>query len=203
MLLVNSVHFSLFFFRVFLARASTKILYCALNCHCFVSLVSIIDSILTRRSIRHYENKDVPEEVLRQILEAGRQAPSAANRQPIRFVIVKDRDLLKVLCDTLITRFVKYAPIAIVGCANVKSLLTGKWAVVDAAIAMENMVIAAWTLGVGSCWIGACDEEKVKELLKIPDKWRVVALVTLGYPAEQPKTRKKKSFEEMFSFNSF
>src|SRR5512137_2784343 len=168
-----------------------------------MNLMSLIDVILTRRSIRRYDTKEVPAEVLQQILEAGRQAPSAANRQPIRFVIVKDHDLLKVLCDNLFTRFVKYAPIAIVGCADIKSLLTGKWAVVDAAIAMENMVIAAWTLGVGSCWIGACDEEKVKELLKIPDKWKVVALVTLGYPAEQPKPRKKKSFEELFSFNSF
>jgi nitroreductase len=168
-----------------------------------VSVVSSIDYILTRRSIRRYENKDITQDVLQQILEAGRQAPSAANRQPVRFVVVNDRDLLKILCDTLITRFVKYAPAAIVGCADVKSLLTGKWAVVDATIAMENMVIAAWTLGVGSCWIGACNEEKVKELLEIPDKWKVVALVTLGYPAEHPKPRKKKSFEEMFSFNSF
>jgi nitroreductase len=165
--------------------------------------MSSLDFILTRRSIRRYEPKDISQDVLKQILEAGRQAPSAANRQPVRFVIVNDRDLLKVLCGTLLTRFVKYAPLAIVGCADVKSLLTGKWAVVDATIAMENMVIAAWTLGVGSCWIGACNEEKVKELLKIPDKWKVVALVTLGYPAEQPKPRKKKSFEELFSFNSF
>ncbi len=168
-----------------------------------VSPMSSIDTILTRRSIRRYEVKDIPEEVLQQILEAGRQAPSAANRQPIRFVIVKDHDLLKVLCDTLLTRFVKYAPIAIVGCADVKSLMTGTWAVVDATIAMENMVIAAWTLGIGSCWIGACNEEKVKDLLKIPDKWKIVALVTLGYPAEKPEPRKKKSFEELFSFNSF
>jgi len=165
--------------------------------------MSSIDYILTRRSIRRYETKDVPQNVLKQILEAGRQAPSAANRQPVRFVVVNDRDLLKVLCDTLFTRFVKYAPLAIVGCADVKSLLTGKWAVVDATIAMENMVIAAWTLGVGSCWIGACNEEEVKRLLKIPDKWKIVALVTLGYPAEQPKPRKKKSLEEMFSVNSF
>ena len=165
--------------------------------------MSSIDFILTRRSIRHYEIKDIPQDVLQQILEAGRQAPSAANRQPVRFVVVNDRDLLRVLCDTLITRFVKYAPLAIVGCADTKSLLTGKWAVVDATIAMENMVIAAWALGVGSCWIGACNEEKVKNLMKIPDRWKVVALVTLGYPAEQPKPRKKKSFEEMFSFNSF
>ena len=165
--------------------------------------MSLIDAILTRRSIRRYETKDIPEEVLQQILEAGRQAPSAANRQPIRFVIVKDHDILKILCDSLLARFVKYAPLAIVGCADIKSLLTGKWAVVDATIAMENMVIAAWTLGVGSCWIGACNEEKVKELLKIPDKWQVVALLTLGYPNENPEPRKKKSFEEMFSFNSF
>ena len=165
--------------------------------------MSLLDLILSRRSIRRYENKDISEEVLQQILETGRQAPSAANRQPIHFVIVKDHDILKNLCDNLITRFVKYAPVAIVGCADVKSLLTGRWAVVDATIAMQNMVIAAWTLGIGSWWIGACNEEKVKELLKIPDKWKVVALVTLGYPAEQPKPRKKKSFEEMFSFNSF
>ena len=165
--------------------------------------MSLLDLILSRRSIRSYENKDISEEVLQQILETGRQAPSAANRQPIHFVIVKDHDILKNLCDNLITRFVKYAPIAIVGCADIKSLLTGRWAVVDATIAMQNMVIAAWTLGIGSCWIGACNEEKVKELLKIPDKWKVVALVTLGYPAEQPKPRKKKPFEELFSFNSF
>jgi len=165
--------------------------------------MSLLDLILSRRSIRRYENKDIPEEVLQQILETGRQAPSAANRQPIRFVIVKDHDILRNLCDNLINRFVKYAPVAIVGCADIKSLLTGKWAVVDTTIAMQNMVIAAWTLGIGSCWIGACNEEKVKELLKIPEEWKVVALVTLGYPAEQPKPRKKKPFEEMFSFNSF
>ncbi|MGD8544491.1 MAG: nitroreductase family protein, partial [Candidatus Bathyarchaeota archaeon] len=122
--------------------------------------MSLLDLILSRRSIRRYENKDIPEEVLQQILETGRQAPSAANRQPIHFVIVTDRDILKNLCDNLINRFVKYAPVAIVGCADIKSLLTGKWAVVDATIAMENMVIAAWTLGIGSCWIGACNEEK-------------------------------------------
>ena len=165
--------------------------------------MSLLDLILSRRSIRRYENKDISEEVLQQILETGRQAPSAANRQPIHFVVVNDHDLLKNLCDTLFSRFVKYAPLAIVGWADIKSLLTGKWAVVDTTIAMQNMVIAAWTLGLGSCWIGACNEEKVKELLKIPDKWKVVALLTLGYPAEQPKPRKKKPFEEMFSFNKF
>ena len=165
--------------------------------------MSLTDLILSRRSIRRYEDRDIPDEVLLQILEAGRQAPSAANRQPIRFVVVKDCNLMKNLCNNLIVRFVKNAPVAIVGCADIKSILTGKWAVVDTAIAMQNMVIAAWGLGIGSCWIGACDEARVKELLQIPDKWKVVGLVTLGYPAEHPKPKKKKPFGEMFSFNNF
>jgi nitroreductase len=165
--------------------------------------MSLLDMILSRRSIRKYEKKEIPQEILQQILEAGRQAPSAVNRQPFRFVVVKDHEIMKNLCNNLITRFVKYAPVAIVGCADVKSLLTGKWAVVDTTIAMQNMVIAAWTLGLGSCWIGACNEEEVKKMLKIPDKWKVVALITFGYPAEQPKPRKKKPIEELFNFNSF
>ena len=106
--------------------------------------MSLLDLILSRRSIRRYENKDIPEKVLQQILETGRQAPSAANRQPIHFVIVTDRDILKNLCDNLINRFVKYAPVAIVGCADIKSLLTGKWAIVD-----TTMLCRTWLLPRG------------------------------------------------------
>ena len=165
--------------------------------------MSSIDFILTRRSIRHYDKKDIPEYILNQIFEAGRNAPSAVNRQPIHFIIVNDQEAKKELSKGMFNRHIKGSPAVIVGCANVNSVLTGKWAIVDAAIAMQNMVIAAWTLGIGSCWIGDFKEKKVKKLLKIPDKWKVVALVTLGYPAEKPKQRKKKPVEELFSFNSF
>ena len=168
-----------------------------------VRLMSLIDFILTRRSVRLYEKKGIPEDMLSQILEAGRQAPSAVNKQPIRFVVVRDNELKKRFSSLPFNHFIEDAPAVIVGCADVDSLLTGKWAVVDVAIAMENMALAAWTLGVGSCWIGAFDEEKVKDLLKIPSKWKVVALLTLGYPAEMPKQRKKKPIEELFGFNSF
>jgi nitroreductase len=165
--------------------------------------MSLIDFILTRRSIRRYEKKDIPEEVLKQIFETGRQSPSAVNKQPIHFVIVKDNEIKKELSNGLFNRFVKNAPVVIVGCADVNSLLTGKWAIVDATISMQNMVIASWTLGVGSCWLGDFNEKKVKELLRIPGKWKVVALVTLGYPDEQPKQKNKNPFEEMFSYNTF
>lgn len=164
--------------------------------------IPIIDLILSRRSIRKYEKKEIPEDVLNQILEAGRNAPSAANKQPIHFIILKDHETKKKLSTTF-SRFLKDAPVVIVGCANVKALLTGRWAVVDTTISLQNMVIGAWGLGVGSCWIGAFNEKKVKETLMIPDNWKVVALLTLGYPAEQPKQRKKKSLEKMFSTSNF
>jgi nitroreductase len=164
--------------------------------------MSLTDRILNRRSIRHYKKKEIPEEVLNQIFEAGRNAPSAANMQPIHFIILKNNEVKKKL-SSIFSRFLKDAPVVIVGCANVKAILTGKWAVVDTTIAMQNMAIAAWALGVGSCWIGSFNEDKVKKTLNIPDNWKVVALITLGYPAEQPKQRKKKPLEKMFSYNSF
>lgn len=153
--------------------------------------------------MRKYENKEIPKEIISQILEAGRQAPSAANKQPIRFIVVNDGEITKNFSNALFNRFIKDAPMVIVGCADVTSLLTGKWAVIDTTIALQNMVIAAWSFGVGSCWIGAFDEEKIKQLLKISGSWKIVALVTFGYPAEEPKPKNKKAVEELFGFNSF
>jgi nitroreductase len=140
-----------------------------------VKSLSLLDVILSRRSIRKYEDKEIPQDILLQVLEAGRQAPSAVNRQPIRFVVVTDTEAKNELSKSLFAKHIKNAPMVIVGCADEKSLLTGKWAVVDTTIALQNIVIAAWTFGIGSCWIGSFSEEKVKELLKIPDKWKVVA----------------------------
>ncbi|MCK5628773.1 nitroreductase family protein [Candidatus Bathyarchaeota archaeon] len=164
--------------------------------------MSSTDFVLDRRSIRRYKKKEIPPEVLNKILEAGRQAPSAANQQPFRFVIVSDAKLKQELSG-LFSRFIKDAPLVIVGCADVKAVLTGKWAPIDTAIAMQNMVIAAWTLGVGSCWIGSFKEDKVKQLLNIPPSWKVVGFISLGYPSEQPKPRKKKPQKKLFSYNKF
>lgn len=162
----------------------------------------MFDVILNRRSIRRYEDKEIPKDVLDQIVEAGRQSPSAANRQPYHFVIVTDSEIKQKLPGRF-SGFLKNAPVIIVGCANPKALLTGKWAIIDTTIALENMVLAAWSLGVGSCWIGSFNEQKIKELLKIPKDWKIVALITLGYPAETPKPTKKKPANELFSLNQF
>lgn len=164
--------------------------------------MSLVDVILSRRSIRQYDDKDIPKDVLDKILEAGRQSPSAANRQPYQFVVVTESEIKKELSG-LVSGFLKNAPVVIVGCANPKALLTGKWAVIDTTIALENIVLAAWSLGVGSCWIGAFNEQKVKNAVQIPEKWKVVALISLGYPAENPESRKKKEKSKLFSFNRF
>jgi nitroreductase len=165
-------------------------------------LMSFLDVILSRRSVRRYENKEIPQDVLDKIVEAGRQSPSAVNKQPYHFVIVTDSEIKKEM-KSLLSGFLENAPVILVGCANPKALLTGKWATIDTAIALENMVLAAWSLGVGSCWIGSFNEQKTKELLKIPEDWKIVALVTFGYPAETPKPKNKKPATELFSKNQF
>lgn len=164
--------------------------------------MSLIEVVLSRRSIRRYEQKEIPRDVLDKILEAGRQAPSAANKQPWHFIVLTDSKIKRELSKGLFNRFIKDAPVTVVGCAH-KDLIAGKWSIVSTTIALQNMVIAAWAMGVGSCWIGDFKEEKVKRLLTIPENWNVGALVSFGYPAEKPHSRKKKSMEEIVGFNKF
>jgi nitroreductase len=164
--------------------------------------VSLVDVVLSRRSIRRYEQKEIPKDVLDKILDAGRQAPSAANRQPWHFIVVSDLEIKKKLSKGMFNRFIKNAPFTIVGCAH-KDLIAGKWSIVSTTIALQNMVVAAWAMGVGSCWIGDFNEGKVKKLLSIPENWNIVALVSFGYPAEKPQPRKRKPVEEIVGFNKF
>jgi nitroreductase len=165
--------------------------------------LTLVDTVLSRRSIRRYAQTAIPPDVLQTILEAGRQAPSAANRQPFRVVAVTDDHLKRAIANRVFSRFIKDAPVTLVGCANTSAILTGKWAIVDTVIALQSMVITAWAMGVGSCWVGAFKESQVKQLLQIPKKWTVVALISLGYPAEHPKPRKKKALNELVNFNAF
>ncbi len=164
--------------------------------------MTLIDAVLSRRSIRNFEKKDIPKEVLYQILEAGRLAPSAANKQPWHFIVVTDEVIKRELSKGLFSRFIKDAPLTIVGCAH-KDRIGGRWSMISTAIALQNMVIAAWAQGVGSCWIGAFDEDKVRKLLSIPDRYNVVAVIPFGYPVKIPQPKRKKSIDKIMSFNKF
>jgi nitroreductase len=165
--------------------------------------LSFIDIVLSRRSIRRYEPQGLPNEVLNRILEAGRQAPSAGNKQPWHFIVLTDSALKEQLSHGRWNTFVKDSAVTVVGCSYVGDDYGRKWSTVDTTIALQNMVLAAWAQGVGSCWIGDFQAAEVKRLLTIPDEWTVVALVTLGYPAEKPGSRPKKPLGEIVSYNTF
>ena len=167
-----------------------------------VIVISLIDVILSRRSIRRYEEKKVPEEVLEKILEAGRQAPSAGNRQLWHFIVLTSDEIKEKLSHGRWNTFIKDSAFTIVGCGYTGDLYSRKWSTIDTIIALQNMVIAAWALGIGSCWIGDFKEEEVKKLLNIPDDWKIIALVSFRYPAEHPSSW-KKPLTEIVSSNKF
>ncbi|MDH5664472.1 MAG: nitroreductase family protein [Candidatus Bathyarchaeota archaeon] len=161
--------------------------------------MSLLDVIFRRRSIRRYRSEPIPDEVLRNILEAGRLAPSADNAQPWHFIVVTESKIKEKLSGGRWNYFIKDSAVTVVGCGYSDN----EWSTVDVALALENMVIAAEAQGVGSCWIGDFEEEEVKELLGIPDNLKVVALVSFGYPAEKPSPLNKKSLKEIVHYNKF
>jgi len=135
-------------------------------------------------------------------LEAARWAPSAGNRQPWHFIVVLDRELKEKLVSVCRNQsFIRDAACIIVGLADLE--VSPKWAIVDTTIALEHIVLVATELGYGTCWIGAFDESGVKRLLNIPEKYKVVALITIGKPAESPAPRQRKPLSEIASLNAY
>ncbi|MEM2908229.1 MAG: nitroreductase family protein [Candidatus Hadarchaeales archaeon] len=146
--------------------------------------MEVLEAIRVRKSSRAYSPAPVPKEKLEKILEAARLAPSAENKQPWYFVVVTDPKHKKQIAKSgRFARFLAECPLVIVGCADCKA--SPKWYAIDTAIAMQNMVLAATSEGLGTCWVGSFDEELVKSLLKIPDHYKVVALLAVGYPKKK------------------
>jgi nitroreductase len=161
-----------------------------------------LQAILERRSIRKYRQEPLPEEDLRTILEAGRQAPSAANRQPWHIVVVgqpEQKDRVAQACNGQMWMADAAYILVAVGLPQVSS----KWYRVDVAIAMENMVLAARSLGYGTCWIGAFDPEQVREVCQLPPETEVVVCCPLGVPDVSPPPRGRKAWNEVFSADRY
>ena len=165
--------------------------------------MSLVEPILKRRSIRRYKPDPIQEETLNNILEAGRLAPTAGNRQPWHFIVVSDQKLKEELSKGKWNTFIKDSAFTIVGCAYVGSEFAQRWSTVDVSIALENMVLTAAAQGVGSCWVGDFREEEVKRLFGIPEDYKVVCLVAFGYPAESPSPHGKKDLLDVVSYNKF
>ncbi len=158
-------------------------------------------AIQGRRSVRDYESREVEEDKLMKVLDAGRLSPSAGNRQERRFVVVSDAGKRKAISEAANNQsFVARAPVVIAACSVETEYIMkcGQFAYpIDTAIAVDHMTLQAVEEGLGTCWIGAFDEKKVKEILNIPDSVRVVQLLTLGYPSAKPRPTSRKNLDEI------
>ena len=171
--------------------------------------MSVLDAIKKRSSIRNYKGDSIPEDLLLRVLEAVRLAPSAKNLQPWKFIIVKDKYLKEKLAEAASDQyFIAQAPIIVVGCGFPDDCYTRmgrymkSWPV-DVTIALEHLILEAQEEGLGTCWIGAFDEEKVKSILNIPGNVRVLAMTPLGYPNAKPSYRGRKTLDEIISYDYF
>lgn len=179
--------------------------------------MEVLEAIKTRRSIRRYKTTSVDDKTIEFVLEAARWAPSWANTQCWRFIVVRDSKLKAELanittCDNPATEAIRNAPVVIVACAEIgKSgywngeLATdkGDWYMFDLALAMQNLVLAAHSLGLGTVHTGAFDAIKAASILGVPEGFCVVEMTPLGYPDQEPKPRPRKELSEIVFYDKY
>lgn len=155
--------------------------------------MDFIDVIKTRRSVRDFLDNPIPNNILTDILTAGQLAPSCQNKQCWRYIVVKDKKIINKLAlhSGIIGKvnfFIKNAPIIIVAVANPKDscyLNEQHYYLVDVGISFQQMMLTAWNYGIGSCWLAAFNEKKVKDILDVPYNYRIIALSPFGYPKDR------------------
>jgi nitroreductase len=168
--------------------------------------MNVLSAIQGRRSIRKYSNKPIEDEKLLNVLEAARLSPSAINRQNWKFIVVKDSKIRKELTEAIGQPFVGEAPIILVCCGTEpEGIMRGGQPryTIDLSIATAYMILEAYEQGLGTCWLGSYDEGMVKKVLDIPENVRVVAITPLGYPAELPPQKSRKSLEDIISYDKY
>lgn len=167
--------------------------------------MELIPPIESRVSIQKFSSKPIERETLDRVLEAGRRAPSAKNRQPWRFVVVQDEGIRKRIESAAFGQeHVGQAPTIVAACTtNIDYLMpNGQPSYpIDIALSAAFMMIQAQAEGLGSCLVTTYDEREVKEILTVPFSMRVVMLLLLGYPSEKPFPSTRKPFDQVVSFN--
>jgi nitroreductase len=156
--------------------------------------MSFYDLIISRRSIRQFRSEPISQDILKSVVNSGRLAPSAANRQPLEFIVVDETSKREEIFPCL--KWAGYiAPKGnpkpgqepqayVVVLVNTDIREKGyEW---DSGAAIENMILTAWEKGIGSCWIISCDKARVQIILNVPDLYKVDSVIAFGYPAESP-----------------
>ena len=176
-----------------------------------VIAMEFYEVVRTRRSIRSFKPDPGPDDVLEKILEAVRIAPSGSNRQPWRFILVKDPAMRKSVTEACGgQRWIAEAPVVVVGCGSDIKYNRGGWmgnrsVLVDVAIGFTHLILAARAEGIGTCWIGDFDNAKLRGLLGIPEDVNVAAVSPLGYPKDGrfAEPGKRKTLSEITSVDRY
>jgi len=167
---------------------------------------TVLENIKSRRSVRKYSNRRISEDDLNLILEAGRWAPSGANAQPWHFIVVRGKATIKQLSDACYYSVFKSRH---VGEASVVIVILGNPAarsatyIQDCTIAGANMTLMANALGIGSCWIGAFEDDTVMNILTIPDQLKIVALISFGYAVKQPRVTPRLELKDIVHYEHY
>ena len=140
--------------------------------------MNVYECVRSLSSVRSYVDGEVPDEVIMEVMEAGRLSPSAHNDQPWEFVLIKDRATLREMgryCTS--GRFIVQVAFAVVLLVDPRS----KWRQIDGTRAAQNMILVAWSHGLGSCWIGRIEKDELKKHLGVPDELDVLTVLPFGY----------------------
>ncbi len=173
--------------------------------------MTVNEAIHARRSIRNYLEKPVPRELVLDLLEAGRQAPSGNNQQPWKFIVVEDKTQRNEIATISHNQlWMTTAPVFIVICADLgtygqnhskfdeeTSEFNAKRAIRDTSNSIQNIMIRAVELGLGTCWVGWYEQKVIKPMLAAPDSVFVLGVLPVGYPAESPTPRPRKPLEDI------
>jgi nitroreductase len=162
-----------------------------------------IEQLLSRRSIRKYKKIPVPEEIINNILEAGRLAPTAVNSQPWHFIILKEQESKEACSFGNYNRWAADADFIIVGVYKPSEVMIEHLTIMDVTIALQNMAIAGLLQGVGSCWIGAWDDTKLRRVLALPVDSKIVGIIPFGYPDGTPAKPSKKPLKQILHFDKW
>ncbi len=181
--------------------------------------MDIMEAVSKRKSIRAYKNTPVDDKTLATVLEAARLAPSWANTQTWRFIVIKDGGIKAKLIETALRagnrgfEALRQAPIALAACAEMNRAgcrdgqpvtdKAGYWFMFDVALAMQNLVLVAESLGLGTVYLGGFDARKAEEILGVPAGYCIVAITPLGYPDEQPEAKPRKELAEIIFHDRF
>ncbi len=168
--------------------------------------MAVLDAIRRRYSCRAYQEKSIEQDKLDCILEAARLAPSARNTQDWRFVVVTDRDTrCKVATATNRPEVFEKASAIIAACSNSNEIMRCGQAIgpIDVAIALEHICLQAADLGLGTCWIGSFDADKVRQILEIPEDIAIIELMTVGYPADSKSEPKREPMEKIVCYDKW